>query len=200
MLFSEIIKWYQVSEFKRSTPIVVEQFDGSIYPDIGHSYTYPLNLNLDHHRCKESFGVGSTDDECNIMISWWWMLKHPLTMLSGSKVRFKHPICKKDCTKIATETIDIEYNDTIASDYDQCQKAACLGYVNPQGIAKWQLFRVQHEQLGVVKVKLGLGSQAKDLTSWIPTEYHQFLDVFGKPILDALLPYRTFDHAIDFKY
>jgi hypothetical protein len=27
--------------------------------------------------------------------------------------------------------IDIEYDDTIASDYEQCQTAAYLGYVNP---------------------------------------------------------------------
>jgi hypothetical protein len=61
---------------------------------------------------------------------------------SGTLIR------KRDCTKIATEKIDIKYDDTIASDYEQCQKAACLGYVNPQGIAKWQLFRKQHEQAG----------------------------------------------------
>jgi hypothetical protein len=30
------------------------------------------------------------------------------------------------------EKIDIEYDDTIASDYEEYQKAACLGYVNPQ--------------------------------------------------------------------
>jgi hypothetical protein len=52
--------------------------------------------------------------------------------------------------------------------------------MNPQGIAKWQLFRVQHEWLGAVKVKLGLNFEAKDLNSRTPTEYHQFLDVFGE--------------------
>jgi hypothetical protein len=43
------------------------------------------------------------------------------------------------------EKIDIEYDDTIASDSEQCQIAACMGYVNPQGIAKWQLFKEQLE-------------------------------------------------------
>jgi hypothetical protein len=57
-------------------------------------------------------------------------------MSSGGKARFKNLNYKSDYTKIATEKIDIKYDDTIASDYDQCQKAACLGYVNPQGIAK----------------------------------------------------------------
>jgi hypothetical protein len=179
VLSSEIGKWYQVPEFKWSTPLVVERFDRSICPDIGYSYTYPLNLNLDHHWSRESFEVGPTDDECDIMIPWWWMLKHPLTMSSSGKARFKNTNCKTDCTKIATEKIDIEYDDTIASDYVQCQGAACLGYVNLQGIAKWQLFREQHERLGAVKVKLGLNSEAKDLNSRIPTEYYRFLDVFG---------------------
>jgi hypothetical protein len=58
------------------------------------------------------------------------MLKHPLTLSSSGKARFKNPNCKKDCTKIATAKIDIKYDDTIASDYEQCQKAACLGYMN----------------------------------------------------------------------
>jgi hypothetical protein len=112
------------------------------------------------------------------MKPWWWMLTDPMTMSTGGKVQFKTPNCKKSSTKIPTEKIDIEYDNTTASDYEQCQKAACLGYVNPQGIAKWQLFRKQHEQLGAVKVKLGLNSEAKDLNSRIPTEYYQCLVIF----------------------
>jgi hypothetical protein len=65
------------------------------------------------------------------------MHKHTLTMSRYSKAGFKNPNCKRDCTKMAAENLDIEYNDTIASDYEQCLKVACLGYVNPQGIAKW---------------------------------------------------------------
>jgi hypothetical protein len=42
-----------------------------------------------------------------------------------------------DYTKLAREKIDIEYDDTIAFDYEQYQKVVCLGYVNPQGILKW---------------------------------------------------------------
>jgi hypothetical protein len=102
VLSSKIVQWYQVLEFKRSTPLVVEHFDGSICPDTGHSYTYLLNLNLDHHWGRKFFEVRSTDDECDIMMSWWWMLKHPLTMSSGGKAQFKNPNCKRDCTKIAT--------------------------------------------------------------------------------------------------
>jgi hypothetical protein len=71
--------------------------------------------------------------------------------------------------------------------------------VNPQGIAKWQLFRDQSEWLGAVKVNLGLNSEAKELNSRIATKYHQFMDVVGEHMADALQPYRTFDHAIDFK-
>jgi hypothetical protein len=71
--------------------------------------------------------------------------------------------------------------------------------VNFQGIPKWQLFREQHEQLGVVKVKLGLSSEAKDLNSTIATEYYQFYDVFEEQIVEALPPHHTFDHDIDLK-
>jgi hypothetical protein len=48
-----------------------------------------------------------------------------------------------------------------------------------------------------VKVKLSLNSEAKDLNSRIPTEYHQFLDIFEERMGDALLPDCTFDHVID---
>jgi hypothetical protein len=95
------------------------------------------------------------------------------------------------------EKIDIESDDTIASDYEQYQKVAYLGYVKPQGIGKWQLIREQYEWLEAVKIKLDLSSEAKDLNSRIPTEYYQVLDVFGKRMADPLLYYRTFDHAID---
>jgi hypothetical protein len=98
-------------------------------------------------------------------------------------------IAKEDYTKIATKKIDIEYDDTIASNYNSYQKAACLGYVNPQGIARCQLFREQHERLGVVKVKLGL-------TERIPTEYHQFLDIFRTQMAYTLSSHHTFDLAI----
>jgi hypothetical protein len=32
--------------------------------------------------------------------------------------------------------IDIEYDITLGSDYEQYQGAACLGYVNPQRVTK----------------------------------------------------------------
>jgi hypothetical protein len=38
--------------------------------------------------------------------------------------------------KIAPEKMDLEDDDTIDCDYAQCQKPACLVYVNSQGIAK----------------------------------------------------------------
>jgi hypothetical protein len=54
-------------------------------------------------------------------------------------------MCKWHFTKIAKIIIDIETDDAIASDNDQCQTAGGLGYVKPQGIAKSQLFREQCE-------------------------------------------------------
>jgi hypothetical protein len=58
-------------------------------------------------------------------------------MSSGGKAQFSNPNCKKDCTKRVMEKIDFEYDDITASDYDQCHKAACLGYMNPQCLAKY---------------------------------------------------------------
>jgi hypothetical protein len=92
-------------------------------------------LNLDNHWSQESFEVGLNDDEYDIIMPWWWMHKCPLTMSSGGKAGFKNLNCKRDCTKIAMKDINIVYDDTIASDYEQCQKAACLEYVNSQDIA-----------------------------------------------------------------
>jgi hypothetical protein len=120
VLSSEILNWHQVPEFKRSTPLIVEWFDGSICPDIGHSYTYLLNLNLEHHWSRASFVVGPTDDEYNILMPWLWMLKYSLMMSSGGQAQFSNLNCKKDYTKRVTEKIDIKYDDTIASDYKQC--------------------------------------------------------------------------------
>jgi hypothetical protein len=86
-------------------------------------------------------------------------------MLSGGKSRFSNLNCIRDCTNRVTEKIDIEYDETIASDYEQCQKVEFFGYLNPQGIVKWQLFMEQHERLGGLQVKLSLNSEAKELKS-----------------------------------
>jgi hypothetical protein len=57
-------------------------------------------------------------------------------MSSSGKAQLKNSNCKRVCTKIATKKTDIEYDNTIASDYEQCQEAVCLGYVNLQGIPR----------------------------------------------------------------
>jgi hypothetical protein len=53
------------------------------------------------------------------MIPFWWILKHTLVMLSGSKVQFTNHNCKLDYTIIEIVKIDIEYDDTIVSDSEQ---------------------------------------------------------------------------------
>jgi hypothetical protein len=67
---------------------------------------------------------------------------------------------------------DMKYDNTIASNYEQSQLGGCLGYVNLEGIAKLQLFSEEYEQLGAVKLNVGLKAEAKELNSRIPTEYH----------------------------
>jgi hypothetical protein len=69
--------------------------------------------------------------------------------------------------------------------------------VNPQDIAKWQLIREQHKWLGVVKIRLGLISEANELNTRVPTEYHEFFDFFEERIAYALPPHYMFGHAID---
>jgi hypothetical protein len=76
-------------------------------------------LNLDNHWHRDSFEVTFTHDECDIMIPFWWILKHTLVMLSGSKVQFTNHNCKLDYTIIEIVKIDIEYDDTIVSDSEQ---------------------------------------------------------------------------------
>jgi hypothetical protein len=53
--------------------------------------------------------------------------------------------------------------------------------------------------LGVIQVKLGLISEAKELNCRIPAEYHQVLDVFGEQIGDALPHHPSFTHPIELK-
>jgi hypothetical protein len=114
------------------------------------------------------------------MIRWWFMLKQPSTRSTSSNARIQNSHCNRDGTNLAIEKRDLEYNDTIASDYDQCEKPGCLGYVNSQGRPNWQLVRERHEWLQAVKIKLGLNFEAKDLNSRIPTKYRRFLHVFGE--------------------
>jgi hypothetical protein len=68
-----------------------------------------------------------------------------LTISSSGTAQFKNRNCKMECIKIATEKMGIEYDNTLASDYEYCHTAACFEYVNSQSIVKWQLFSDQPE-------------------------------------------------------
>jgi hypothetical protein len=120
-------------------------------------------------------------------------------MLSGGKIQFSTSNWKSDCTKRVMRKIDIKCDDTIASDYKLSQQAACSRYVNYHSIANYQLFWQQHEQLGVLEVKLGLNSKANELNSRIPAQKHQFLDIIGERMEVALSVHRTFNLHIDLK-
>jgi hypothetical protein len=98
------------------------------------------------------------------------MLIHSLNISSGDKAWFSNLDCEMDWKNRGTAKIDIDYDDTLASDYEQCHQAVCLGYVKPQCMDKSQLFREQYQCRGAILVKLSLNCEAKELNSRIHAE------------------------------
>jgi hypothetical protein len=109
------------------------------------------------------------------------MLKYSIIRLKGSNARFNSSNCRKNCTQFFIQEIDMEYNETKLSNYEEYKWVAYLRYIfHPQEIIMWQLFRKQHQLLEGIKAKLGLNSEAQDLESRISSAYYKLLDIFEK--------------------
>jgi hypothetical protein len=53
------------------------EFHRSTHADIGLTYSYPLRLQHRKHFSVESFEITPTDSECDMILPFWWIAKHP---------------------------------------------------------------------------------------------------------------------------
>jgi hypothetical protein len=78
---------------------------------MGYSYSDPLRRQHWKHYSVESFEIGPTYSECDIIVPFWWITKQPPSKPYGSpdNIRFH---CK-NCTKEKADEFSIEYDNKI---------------------------------------------------------------------------------------
>jgi len=97
-------------------PKIVESFNGERVEGAGWQYTFPVTLRYESHYTKETFEIGPMEDSSDIMLPYWWIVKHGA--LSGvteenDKLQFTSKHCHQHCTKAAVSSFSIEYDDSI---------------------------------------------------------------------------------------
>jgi hypothetical protein len=63
--------------FQREKRLMIENFAGSTHADIGLTYSDPLRLQHRKHFSVESFEITPIDSECDVILPFWWIAKHP---------------------------------------------------------------------------------------------------------------------------
>ena len=189
----------KISTFVRTEQLDVQTFAGETCPDIGKEYSYPLLLQHHNHWTKDSFDISPTDGDCDILLPWWWLIKHePSHFFTTSDIRFESKNCTRNCTHHTVAVLDIEYDDNVAFDgaVSSKSKVGCLGYVhnNIQG-------KTQVSWAVVSSARMDIVQEAEEVvdSNRILECYHEYLSVFSQRTSDALPPHRSFDHSIEVK-
>ena len=60
----------------RTEPKIVENFNGERVEGAGWQYTFPVTLRYESHYTKETFEIGPMEDLSDIMLPYWWIVKH----------------------------------------------------------------------------------------------------------------------------
>jgi hypothetical protein len=87
---------------------MIENFGGSTYTDIGLTYSDFLRLQNRKHFSVESFDITLTDVECDVILLFWWLAKHPPSELYGPPENIGFPC--KNCSKDTADDLSVEYD------------------------------------------------------------------------------------------
>jgi hypothetical protein len=70
-------------------------------------------------------------------------------------------------------------------------------FCDPEAIISYdETILAEEETLWVGSLTATKAPDTKELKTMVPKEYHRFMELFGKPLAQELLPHRTFDHQI----
>jgi hypothetical protein len=164
----------------RTEPKIVENFNGQRVEGAGWQYTFPVTLRYESHYTKETFEIGPMEDSSDVMLPYWWIVKHGA--LSGvteenDKLQFTSKHCHQHCTKAAVSSFSIEYDDSILKFGTDPRWIGVIGSMHVSAA---------HE----IEV---------DWVERIPWQYRDFQTIYNGETANALPPHRSYDHAIDLK-
>jgi hypothetical protein len=98
--------------FKRTEPKVVENIADKIKPEIRLAYTYPVRLQYQKHFSVESFEIGPTDNECDGILPFWWIVKHPQSNLPSNPENIRFVQCQ-NCTEASLNEFSLQMDSNI---------------------------------------------------------------------------------------
>jgi hypothetical protein len=161
----------------RDTPQRINNFAGESDDIGGQAYTFPLILSCGQHYVQQSFEVSPLQDDHDIILPWWWSLKHPTAYLMTGKSEdlvFNSHKCI-NCTKEAVSDFTIEYDDNIATFGENENWIGCIGSLKVD------------DDLNVEIDHIGR----------IPKYYREYASIFNGEVADVLPKHTSYDHAID---
>jgi hypothetical protein len=100
-----------VPTFERKKPLQVESFTGKAETDIGKTYTYAMRLQHRKHFSVESFYISPMEPECDVILPFWWIAKHPPSKPYGLPENIRFPC--KNCYKEKADEFSLEYDSEI---------------------------------------------------------------------------------------
>ena len=156
-------------------------FDGAESQGAGRAYTLACTLRLGDHYSKETFEISPLQDDHDILLPWWWIIRHPTKYVStGAQTdcKFDSPKCT-NCTAQTVAEFTVEYDESVAFFGDEQKWVGVLGSLRYDDDL--------HVELDVPE------DQLRD----VPWQYRDYVSVFNGQYADELPPHRSFDHAID---
>jgi hypothetical protein len=158
-----------IPTFERTEPKVGENLAGKIEPDIGLAYTSQVRLQYRKHFSVESFEIGPTDNECDAILPFWWIVKYlPLNLLSNPE-----HIWFVQCQNY-TEARSNEFSLQMDSN---------------------KLDHVEAKEIGLIIIK----EDNIDPVSLVLAKLRKWAHIMTKDAPAKLQEHKPYDHAIDIK-
>lgn len=182
VISKSFVSRFSVPVYRREIPVPFQDFAGREVPGSGEAFTFPLKIRYGKHVVKETFEMAPCEEDCDAILPFWWMCKHPPISMFDSpdnpRIEFSHPRCKQ-CTEERVDDISFEWDEEISSP-EYYEVVGTLGRI-----------------AAVKSEEEPQQPPARPIAEVLPAEYHRFLHVFDREVADRLPDHRDWDHAID---
>lgn len=105
VMSEDLVKRWNIPHTVRTIPKPLEAFNTTINLDSGKTYSKEVVLRHQaEHFSRISFEISPLDQECDILLPYWWLQQHQPDHLwdpDTTKVAFTSDYCRQNCTSFA---------------------------------------------------------------------------------------------------
>ncbi|KAI5785801.1 hypothetical protein EDC01DRAFT_778817 [Geopyxis carbonaria] len=76
MLSQSFVSDFHIPKVQRDVPLQIYDYGGNPVPEAGKAFTFPCLLNFGSHFSMETFEIATPDSEFDMILPWWWIVKH----------------------------------------------------------------------------------------------------------------------------